>query len=253
MIQLKILIIDDEENARELLKIHLSKLTRIEVIGEAKDGKEAVAMITKYKPDLIFLDIEMPELSGLEVLNRLEEIPFVIFVTAFDEYAIQAFEVHAVDYLLKPFTEVRLFKAIHRAEKRIAGDVVDRNLYADLLDSLLNKTEVKYLNRLSVKSNHKTYFIDTATILLIEAADQYVSIQTASDKYLARFSMDYLEKALDPRRFIRSHRSYIVAINHVLSIEKYEPKNLLVHLQGGFKAKLSQSRKTVFEGKLRTG
>ena len=250
---MKILIVDDEEDARELLKHHLSKLERVELLGEAKDGKEAITMITKLQPDLVLLDIEMPEFNGIEVLKRLENIPYIIFVTAFNEYAIQAFEVHAVDYLLKPFTEERLFDAIHKAEKQILADVLDQSLYIDLLNGLLNRRETKYIHRLSVKSNHKTHFIDVSTIVMIEAADQYVSIQTASDKHLARLSMDYLEKALDPELFIRTHRSYIIAINAVRSVEQYEPKNLLIHLEGGFKAKLSQSRKVIFENRLGLG
>ncbi|MEO1100100.1 MAG: response regulator, partial [Bacteroidota bacterium] len=131
---MKILIVDDEDDARELLKHHLLKLDWVELLGEAKDGKEAITMIPKLQPDLVILDIEMPEFNGIEVLKRLKNVPYIIFVTAFNEYAIQAFEVHAVDYLLKPFTEERLFDAIYKAEKQVLADVLNKSLYVDLLN-----------------------------------------------------------------------------------------------------------------------
>ncbi|MEM1408083.1 MAG: LytTR family DNA-binding domain-containing protein [Bacteroidota bacterium] len=253
MKSLKTIIIDDEEDARALLKHHLLKLDRVEIIGEAQDGAEAISVIAEHQPDLVLLDIEMPEFNGIEVLQRLDTLPYIIFVTAFNEYAIQAFEMHAVDYLLKPFTEERLFKAIHKAEKRIVADVLDKSLYLDLLRGITNPGSSKYLQRLSVKINHKTHFIEVSDIVMIEAADQYVSIQTTSDQHLARMSMDSLEKALDPTVFIRTHRSYIVTLSAIQSLEQYEPGNLLIHLKGGFKAKLSQSRKVFVENRLKMG
>ncbi len=251
MKKITLLIIDDEEDARELIKHHLSDVNDVEILGEAKDGKMAISMIEHYKPDLILLDIEMPELNGLEVIKKISHVPQIIFITAFNDYAVNAFEIHAVDYLLKPFTANRLKEAIERVHSRMISSAFDKELYLNLLSSFSSGSQ--YLNRVSVRSNNKTHFIDVQNIVLIEASDQYVTLQTASQKFVLRQSMDYFEKALNPKKFIRTHRSYIVSIENVLSIEQYEPKTLIIHLKGDFKAKLSQSRKVLFEGKLHAG
>ncbi len=246
-------IIDDEKDARELVKHHLAKIEDITVIGEAANGRDAIVLIEEKKPDLVLLDIEMPELNGLEGVHNLQYLPQIIFVTAFDEYAVEAFEIHAIDYLLKPFNASRLTTAIQRVKDLLLNKSKDKEQYLNLLDSLLNRQEQPYISRIAVKSSGKTTFVNVQDVVSIEAADQYVVVHTINNKHLLRQSMDYFEKALDPNHFIRTHRSNLIQINCVQSVEQYEPKNLIIHLKGGLTARLSQSRKILFDSKLKIG
>ncbi len=247
---IRVIIVDDEDDARELLKIHLQRHQQIDVVGEATNGQEAIAQITSQQPDLIFLDIQMPELSGLEVVEQISNTPQVIFITAYDEFAVSAFELHALDYLLKPFSEKRFDEAVGRAIDQLTRGENPQDLYLALLEELKGDHRTKYLNRLSYKQGLKTILVDVEDILFIEAADQYVEVHTVEKTHLIRQSMDFLEERLEPNTFFRTHRSAIVRLSEVSSLEQYEPKNALVHLKSGKKVKLSQSRKLLFQSKL---
>jgi len=251
MTNFRAIIIDDERDARELLRIYLKEHSEIAIIGEAKNGSEAVSVIQELKPDLIFLDIDMPDKSGIEVLKELHVRPHTIFVTAYDEYAINAFELNAVDYLLKPINPERLSQAISKAEVHISSKQDKTSLYESLLEELESRqSKGKFLQKLTYRENTKTSFIDVADIVAIESADQYVWVRTAEDKFLIRQSMDYLETRLDPDQFFRSHRTAIIRLNEVKTLEQYEPRNLLVHLSHNITVKLSQSRKALFQSKM---
>ena len=252
MKKLTVAVIDDEEDARELIKIHLKRFGELELVGEGQNGLEAIQLITRYKPDIVLLDIQMPEMDGLEVISQLEDPPAFIFVTAYDEFAVKAFELNAVDYLLKPFTEERFDQSMRRAKADALKDQANTGKYLDLLDLLNSRqtTQSHFIRRLAHRSGLKTTYISTDEICLIEAADQYVYTHTKEAKHLMRLSMDHLEQMLDPDVFFRSHRSFIIRIDQVRAVEQYEPRNFLIHLKSGHQAKLSQSRKDQFSEKL---
>ena len=251
MRKFKVVVIDDERDARELLKIYLKEHPQLEVIGEAKNGSEAIAVIKELSPAIIFLDIDMPDKSGIEVLGALEVCPHTIFVTAYDEYAINAFELNAVDYLLKPINPTRLSQAIKKAELQLSTEQDQSSLYESLLQEIAaRQSSHQFLQKLTYREHTKTSFIDVKKIVAIESADQYVWVRTSEEKFLIRQSMDYLETRLDPDQFFRSHRTAIINLDEVKTLEQYEPRNLLVHLSYGITVKLSQSRKALFQSKM---
>jgi two-component system, LytTR family, response regulator len=217
------LIVDDEPLARERLRRMLARETDIEIVGECVGGREAVKIIESERPRLVFLDVQMPEMSGFEVLQIIspELMPAaIVFVTAYDRYAIQAFEFHALDYLLKPFDEERLRAALERARAEIkkrrfaaaGGETFDERIGA-LLGSL--KTNNKYAERFVLKSIGRIYFIRTEEVDWIEAAGNYVNLHVGRENHLLRETMNNIENRLDPDRFLRIHRSAIVNIDFI--------------------------------------
>ena len=251
----KVVLVDDEEDARELVKFHLNRHSTLKLVGEANNGLDAIQLIESTKPDIVLLDIQMPELNGLDVVKKLLHNPLFIFITAYDEYAIKAFELNAVDYLLKPFSAIRFDASIKRSLDRLAQGLVEKDHYRLLLNEInQNSTQdSNYVNRIAYKSDNKTFYINTSDIILIEAADQYVNIHTHQKKYLIRQSMDYLEEILDPGTFFRTHRSYIINIEEVTSTEQFGSRVTWVYLRNGMKVKLSQVRKQLFLNKLNLG
>lgn len=251
----KVAIVDDEEDARELLKIHLQKHANLQLIGEASNGVEALKLIQDQQPDIVLLDIQMPEMNGLELVQHLADMPHFIFVTAYDEFALKAFELNAVDYLLKPISTARFNAAIQKVRMRLQTGNFDKNLYQLLLKEIDNNkaTASNYIKRIAYKTGLKTQYINTDSIILIEAADQYVNLFTKDQKFLIRQSMDYLEEMLDPNIFFRTHRSYIIRLEEVGSLEQLGPKNILIFLKNGQKAKLSRIRKQLFLNRLNVG
>lgn len=242
-------IIDDEADARELLKIHLRRHPSLQLLGEAEDGPTALALLEEQRPELIFLDIQMPAYSGLEVLRRSTFLPQVIFVTAYDSFALQAFEVNAIDYLLKPFSATRFDEAVARALQRT------RPLLSEALDQLYQHLQLhtppKYVQRIAYRQGNTTEYILVTDIKFIRAADQYVQIHTANRHYLLRQSMDTLEKQLHPDQFFRTHRSAIVALADVKAIHQDEFKHYQVILQSGEDLPLSQVRKPLLVNRLK--
>ena len=217
MPKIRALIVDDEPIARRGIRLHLEAEPQIEVIGECANGLEAVAAIQEQSPDLVFLDVQMPEMDGFEVIQAVgvEQMPAVVFVTAYDTYAIRAFEVHAVDYLLKPFDRERFVSALDHARSRIerpaAGDLREQLLA--LLDE--HRKERKYLERLVVKSAGRIFFLDVADIDWIEAADNYVDLHVGSRSHLLRQTLSHLEARLDPKEFVRIRHSTIVNVRKI--------------------------------------
>ncbi|MCD4773788.1 MAG: LytTR family DNA-binding domain-containing protein [Bacteroidales bacterium] len=232
------LIIEDEKPARDLIKSYLSNYKNIELLAECKNGFEGIKAINEYKPDIIFLDIQMPKLSGFEMLELLDEVPEVIFTTAYDQFAIKAFEMNAVDYLMKPFSRERFSQSLEKAITRIKNET--NNQVKPLIDHINKNKEI--LDKIVVKSGSKVDVISLNEIINIEAEDDYVMIYTKNKRYLKKETMNYYEKHLPPSDFIRIHRSNIVKINQIKQIEHYAKENYLVILTNGSKLKVSKSR-----------
>lgn len=235
--KIRVLIVDDESLARSVLKEYLKEHTDAEVIGECANGFDAVKMITEQNPDLVFLDIQMPKLNGFEVLELIEKKVHVIFVTAFDQYALKAFEVHAADYLLKPFSRERFDEAMTQAKKHILS-----NSLPDIEDIAADAQPAdKILERILVREGSQVHVIPAASIDYIEAQDDYVNIHAGGKAYLKQQRLSYLEAALDQKRFIRIHRSYILNIERMAKIELYAKDSRMVILKDGTKLNVSRA------------
>ena len=213
---MRTLIVDDESLARKRLKRLLAEIGGVELIGEANDGVQAVEMIELLSPDLVLLDIEMPGLNGFEVVEALDDPPQVIYVTAYDEYAIRAFEVHALDYLLKPFSRARLAKAIQRARDASAENHGLTKKLASLLEGLA--AQGRYLNRLAVRDRDRIRVLDVHEIDWIAVEDEQVTVHVGDRAFPIRRTMSELEAQLDPVSFFRAHRSAIVNLDRVREI-----------------------------------
>jgi len=232
------LIIDDEAPARKLLRTHLDEIDVIDVVGECRDGIEGLKSIQNLQPRLIFLDIHMPRLDGLEMLELIEEPPEVIFITAYDQYAIRAFEQNAIDYLLKPFEANRLLAAIQKVEARMASGKQAH------LTNAIRETIVPghaALSRIVAKTGHKIRVIEIEEIIFIEAQDDYVMFYLEQEKYLKQQTMRYYENHLSEEKFIRIHRSYIVNIQYVNSIDLNEKDSYFIKLKDGRSIPVSKS------------
>lgn len=241
--KLRVLIADDEQPARSKLAKFLKSRVEAEVIFEAGNGKEAVELIREKKPDMVFLDIQMPGGNGFEVIEQIgeENMPVVIFVTAFDQFAIKAFEVQALDYLLKPFDEERFEKAFKRALSLIQKEEHNTPPLRMLLNEI-NKTK-KHKDKILVNKGEKFFFIDIPEIIYIESNEKYTEVYAKNDRYLIRESMRNLEEKLDPAVFIRIHRCYIININYIQEIEKWSHGEFLVTLLDGRKFRVSRNYK----------
>lgn len=213
---LRTLIVDDEKLARDRLSGFLKNMAGIEIAGQASNGVEAVSLIEEKKPDLVFLDVQMPGLDGFGVLNAIKHRPQVIFATAFDEYAIRAFEVQAVDYLLKPISRARLSEAVRRVEARLA----DRNPGPDLTELVraLEVKEKRYIAQVPVHKGKQILVLSTDDVYWFEVEYRLVYAYTASDRYMTSFTLKDLEERLDPEIFFRAHKSRLVNLNHVRAI-----------------------------------
>lgn len=234
---IKALIIDDEPLARGIVKEYLAAHSHIEVVHECGDGFEGVKAIAQHKPDLIFLDVQMPKINGFEMLELVDDKPAVIFTTAFDEYALKAFETHAVDYLLKPFSQERFNKALQKwEEQRQVKPVQD---VQNLLDTALKPAEEN--QRIVVKKGNDIRIIPVQDILYIEAYDDYVKIHTAEGYYLKKKTMQYFEDTLDAAHFVRAHRSYIIPLAQLTRIEPLEKESHVALLKNGMRIPLSKS------------
>ena len=247
MNKLKILIVDDEKPARDKIKSFLKDDENVEEIFEAENGIEAVEKVNKLNPSLVFLDIQMPGMTGFEVLENIdiENSPEIIFATAFDQYAIDAFEVQAIDYLLKPFDYERFSKAFHNAIRRIG---LSRNKveFNGLLQTV-NKDK-NYLTRILVSKGSKYSFVNTDDIYFISAQEKYVEINTEKQKFLIRNTMTRIEQSLNPEKFTRIHRSYIVNIDCIKELQPWSHGDYLVILKNDEKIKLARSyRDKIFD------
>lgn len=211
----KVIIVDDEKAGRSLINEYIKDFSELIVLGEANNGVDAVKMINEFKPDLVFLDIQMPGLTGFDVLKHLDELPHIIFSTAYDEYALKAFEVHAVDYLLKPYTKERFKKAIEKLPSN-----TNDNSAKELTNSLLMDAE-KYPSKILVQSQNKLVTIAVSDIIRIEAFGDYSKIITDDKTFLSNYGISQLEDKLDDAIFLRVHRSSIININKIEEMHKY--------------------------------
>lgn len=240
MDKLRVIIVEDEQPARDLVKAYLKDYDNLELIEECEDGFKGVKAINNNKPDLVFLDIQMPKLSGFEMLELIDEMPEVIFTTAFDQYAIKAFELSAVDYLMKPFSRQRFKEAIDKVFMRLQSNIKQSDNIKSLSNKIKEDTEI--IERLFIKTGNKIDKVDVNDIIQLVAQDDYVEIITPKGKYLKKETMNYFETALPQETFTRVHRSHIININHINKIEKYGKETYAVILKDGSSANVSKSR-----------
>jgi two-component system LytT family response regulator len=229
------LIVDDEPLAREGLRMWLSADAEVSAIQEARDGREAVAAIRQTRPDLVFLDVQMPEMDGFSVVQEVgaEYMPAVVFVTAHDKHAIQAFEINAIDYLLKPVTQERFAQALARAKQRLQlhpADETGRQIIG-LLETIVSPR--RYLKRLAVRSAGKTVFVEVEDVDWMEAAENYVQLHCGRANHLLHVPMNTLEKSLDPEIFLRVHRSTIVNTRRIKELQPGVHAEYVILLQNG--------------------
>jgi two-component system LytT family response regulator len=231
----KIVIIDDEPLARSIVAEYLKAHTDLELVAECNNGYEGLKAIMQHKPDLIFLDIQMPKINGFEMLEILDERPPVIFTTAFDEFAIKAFEANALDYLLKPFEKTRFDDALKKwKEQKTSEKGIDA-----LIENTNKQPEEK--NRIVVRNGGDIQIVPTSDIVYIEAYDDYVKIFTKDSYYLKKKTMTYYEETLDPSVFFRTHRSFIINLQQLTKIEPLEKNTFVAILKNGKKIPLSRS------------
>ena len=253
---MRVLIVDDEPMARRGLRGLLSREQDVDVAGEASNGAEAVRMIRELRPDVVLLDVQMPEMNGFDVLHTVgtDAVPVVIFVTAYDEYALRAFDVQALDYLLKPFDDDRFRAVLERARKQLRQSR-DSDL-ARRLESLLHNygqpptAAPQYVTRILVKNNEATLVVNTGEIDWIEAADYYAKLHVGKSVHLASETLNDLERTLDPAAFVRVHRSAIVNIARVREIRLDYRNHHVVVLTTGAVVPLSRSRREAVEARL---
>ena len=236
--KLKVIIIDDEKLARDLIRSFLSNYENMEVVAECENGFEGIKSINEHKPDLIFLDIQMPKLNGFEMLELIDENLNIIFSTAYDQYALKAFEVNAVDYLLKPFSRERFDEAVKRVIERIEKAESTSTNPKELANNFVTKDEI--LKRIVVKKNQKIEIIPVDQIQYLEAQDDYVKIVTKDGSSLKQNRMKFFEEHL-PDSFVRIHRSYLVNLNFVKQIDLIAKDSHAVLLKDGKQLPVSKS------------
>ena len=227
------IVVDDEEPARAILREYLADHPQFTIVAECANGYEAVKAVAEYRPDLLFLDIQMPKLDGFEVLELLDRKPHVVFVTAYDEYAIRAFEVHAIDYLLKPYSAARFAEVIAHAEA-----MVSRGAPAAINAAAAVK---KPLQRIAFRDGGAIDVIPVQRIDYIEAQDDYVHVYSRGQRHIKQQTLGELETLLDPTRFIRVHRSYIVNLESLAKVEPYAKDSRVAVLKDGAKIPVSRS------------
>jgi len=235
---IRVILVDDESLARKLVRKYLEEFSDFEIVDECADGFEAAKSIAQYKPDLIFLDIQMPKLDGFELLELLDPRPCVIFTTAFDEYALKAFESSAVDYLLKPFGKERFNKAINNFRDRFASTIHQISTKT-LIEEVQNAASE--LDRIAVKSGNEIRILQLKDIRYLEAHDDYVKIFTHADMFLKKQTLTYYENHLPEKQFVRIHRSVILNIEDILRIEQAEKDGHWIILKDLSRLSLSRS------------
>lgn len=233
---IKTILIDDEPLARSIVLEYLQSYAEVEVLQACNDGFEGVKAIAQHKPDLIFLDIQMPKINGFEMLELIENPPAVIFTTAFDEYAIKAFEAHAIDYLLKPFSKERFDKAM---QKWLTSNKGGTGKIRQPLPEAIRQPEER--NRIVVKEGGNIRIIPVHEILYVEAYDDYVKIFTTKEMFLKKKTMSFYESSLDTAQFVRVHRSYILQLSQLTRIEPLEKDSHVALLKNGVRIPLSKS------------
>jgi two-component system LytT family response regulator len=231
----KVIIVDDEAAGRTLIRQYLEGYPSLIVVGEANNGVDAVRIINEFRPDLLFLDIQMPGLTGFDVIKHIDEIPRIIFSTAYDQYALQAFDVHAVDYLLKPYTRERFGQAVQRV---LNPEGTNIQKIQPLAESLLSGTS--YPEKILVQTGNRLVTVAVADIIWIDAEGDYSKLITVKGSFLSNYGISVLENKLNPQHFIRVHRSAMINIHYVREVQKY-PSSYDVILQNGDVVRVSRS------------
>lgn len=244
--KVRTILVDDEDLARQMLKEYLAGYPDVDIIAECRSGYQAVKSINSLQPDLIFLDVQMPELSGFGVLKKLKKIPFVVFSTAYDKYALRAFEVSAVDYLLKPYDRTRFNQAVQKALERIKN----KNTSIDQLQSLLENIKIDQADheRLWIKENGSLKPIKPDEIDWIEAMDDYACLHVGKAKHLVSQTMHELEAKLDAKMFMRIHRSTIVNLDSIQELRSVGDGSYQVILKDSTKLSLSRGQAKKLKG-----
>jgi two-component system, LytTR family, response regulator len=246
---IRALIVDDEALARGRLRKLLAQAPDLEILGECSNGPEAIAFIRAQRPDLVFLDVQMPEVSGFDVLRALPEEtwPAVVFVTAHDQHAIEAFEVHALDYLLKPFTQARLLAAVQRARRHLETRTLAANNQQLAQWLQANKTESAYLSRIAVKTGQQTLFIRVEDLDYIESVGNYAVLHTRTENHVLRETLTSLEAKLPPTLFLRISRSVLVNLQCVKGLQATPRGEYLVVLQDNRQLMMTRGVKEIQE------
>lgn len=234
---MRAIIVDDEELARSIIREYLAEHPDIEIVGECSNGFEAVKSVTDLKPDLLFLDVQMPKLNGFEVLELIERDIAVVFTTAYEQYAVKAFEVHAVDYLLKPFSRERFEEALfHAREKMARNELIPQT---EILSAARPKDET--VERILVRDGSRVFVIPAESIDFIEAQDDYVAIKADGKSHLKKQKLSQLQAVLDPKKFVRIHRSTILNVDRLARLELYAKDSRMAILKDGTKLQVSRS------------
>jgi two-component system LytT family response regulator len=244
---IKCLIIDDEQLARELLREYIGHVPELTIVGEASRGREAVERIDMDKPDLIFLDVQMPGMTGFDVLDEITHDPHVIFTTAYDQYAIQAFEKNAVDYLLKPIDQERFKLAVKRAIQQIS---LEQNPVGELLRTLKTENKTNFDSHIFVQKSEKLINLPVDEIMFLEASGDYTILTTKSDQFVSSSGIGKLEEILNPEIFIRVHRSTIINIHYLKEIERHFNGGMMVKMVNGKSFPVSRTYARVIRKKV---
>ena len=250
----KVLIVDDEPLARHRIREMLKGDREVEIIAEARDGCEAIAAISAHAPDIVFLDVQMPDMNGFDVLKSVaaKQMPLIVFVTAYDQHAVQAFDVHAIDYLMKPFDRRRFAKALSHAKAQI--HLKNRPDTASIIKRLEElKGEARYLERFAIKTGDTVQFVRARDVDSIEAEGNYVRLNVSSSSYLLRETLNSLESKIDPRTFVRIHRSTIINMNRVKELQIWARGEYRVVLNNGASHALSRGYREHFDTFIKTG
>lgn len=237
--KIRAVAIDDEKLALDVIKEYLTDNEEVDLIAECRNGFDGLKAISELNPDIVFLDIQMPKINGFEMLELIEDPPVIIFTTAFDQYALKAFEVNATDYLLKPFSSDRFNEALTKAKNLVK----DKNKSEESLAKLekYNEENIETLERIVVKNGQKIVIVSVNDIDYFEAQDDYVMLHSSKGKFLKQKTMKYFEEHLDPKNFMRVHRSYIVKINSIQQIELFEKESYKIILKDGQNIPVSKS------------
>jgi len=233
---IRAVIVDDEDLARQVVRELLSGHAEIEVVAECANGFEAVKAVTELKPDLLFLDIQMPKLDGFEVLELIGTDMAIIFATAYDQHALRAFEVHAVDYLLKPFGAERFEQALTRAKQRLGGKLPP---VSEL--KAATRAPGEYAERIVVRDGTRVHIIPVTKLDYVEAQDDYIALASEGKKHLKQQTISSIESSLDPKYFLRVHRSYLVNLERVTKIEPFGKDTHVAILRDGSRLPVSRS------------
>ncbi len=236
MTKYKVIIVEDEKPAQKLLENFLAAYSNFEVIAFCNDGFEGARMVVEQKPDLVFLDVQMPRINGFEMLELLDEnsAPLIIFTTAYDEFAIQSFDYNTCDYLLKPISRERFNKAMEKAEKRL------ESMEASKLPTIPFSSSNDFLERIVIRSGHQIAVVVCDDIICLEAHDDYVIVHTEKEQYLKKQTMKFYEDKLNPQEFLRVHRSFIIKLNALNRIEPYSKDAFTAFLNNGLKVSVSK-------------